>query len=126
MPTGQEMGPPGLEILQADKDAGRSLQHVTASREDRWQDPARSDGSRSPGSTGRAARTPAFKFENFKRVFKSERDLLDDLSQGMQRFNPHGAYVAMVWEGTISGEQAMSRQRPHFQVWENGDVNVVT
>ena len=69
---------------------------------------------------------PAFKFENFKRVFKSERDLLDDLSQGMQRFNPHGAYVAMVWEGTISGEQAMSRQRPHFQVWENGDVNVVT
>ena len=69
---------------------------------------------------------PAFKFENFKRVFKSERDLLDDLSQGMQRFNPHGAYVAMVWEGTISGEQAMSRQRPHFQVWENGDVNVGT
>ena len=69
---------------------------------------------------------PAFKFENFKRVFKSERDLLDDLSQGMQRFNPHGAYVAMVWEGTISGEQAMSRQRPHVQVWENGDVNVVT
>lgn len=69
---------------------------------------------------------PAFRFDNFKRVFKTEKDLLDDLSNGMQRFNPHGAYVAVVWEGTISAEQAMSSKRPHFQIWENGDVNVVT
>jgi hypothetical protein len=69
---------------------------------------------------------PAFRFENFKWVFKSERDLLDDLCHGMQHFNPHGAYAAMVWEGRISGEQAMARQRPHFQIWENGDVNVAT
>jgi len=32
----------------------------------------------------------------------------------------------MVWEGTISEEQAMTLKRPHFQIWENGDVNVVT
>ena len=44
----------------------------------------------------------------------------------MRNFNPHGAYAAMVWEGTISEEQAMTLKRPHFQIWENGDVNVVT
>jgi hypothetical protein len=69
---------------------------------------------------------PAFRFENFKQVFNAERDLLDDLGRGMQRFNPHGSYVAVVWESRISPEQAMSKQRPHFQIWDNGDVNVVT
>jgi len=69
---------------------------------------------------------PAFRHENFKQVFRLERDLLDDLSHGMQHFNPHGAYVAMVWEGKVTEEKAISQQRPHFQIWENGDVNVVT
>ena len=69
---------------------------------------------------------PAFRYENFKRVWKTEKALLDDLSRGMQIFNPHGAYVAMVWEGRLSREQALDQERPHFQIWENGDVNVVT
>jgi hypothetical protein len=69
---------------------------------------------------------PAYRNANFNRVLRAEKDLLDDLSHGMQHFNPDGAYVAMVWEGSLTAEQAMSRQRPHFQVWENGDVNVVT
>jgi len=32
----------------------------------------------------------------------------------------------MVWEGKVTEEKAISQQRPHFQIWENGDVNVVT
>ena len=69
---------------------------------------------------------PAFRLDNFKRVFRAEKDLLDDLSHGMQHFNPHGAYAALVWEGNVSAEQAMASKRPHFQIWENGDVHVVT
>ena len=69
---------------------------------------------------------PAFRRENFKQVLSTEMNLLDDLEHGMRNFNPHGAYVAMVWKGKISKEQAMTSCRPQFQVWENGDVNVVT
>ena len=69
---------------------------------------------------------PAFRHENFKQALRLERDLLDDLSHGMQHFNPHGAYAAMVWEGKVPEEKAMTQQRPHFQIWENGDVNVLT
>jgi hypothetical protein len=69
---------------------------------------------------------PAFWAENFKLVFQKEKDLLEDLAHGMQNYNPHGAYVVMVWEGKISRDQAMTSKRPHFQVWENGDSIVVT
>ena len=69
---------------------------------------------------------PAFRSENFKHALQSEKALLDDLSHGMRNFNPHGAYAALVWEGKISEEQAMTLKRPHFQIWENGDVNVAT
>ena len=69
---------------------------------------------------------PAFRHENFKQALETEKNLLEDLSHGMQHFNPHGAYVAMVWEVKISEEQAMTLKRPHFQIWENGTANVVT
>jgi len=69
---------------------------------------------------------PAFRHENFKRVYQTEKDVLQDLSHGMVHFNPHGAYAAMVWEGQVSEWDAMNNKRPHFQVWENGDVHVVT
>ena len=69
---------------------------------------------------------PAFRNENFTRVHRAEKDLLDDLSHGMREFNPHGAYAALVWEGQIPEWDAMHNSRPHFQIWENGDVNVVT
>ena len=44
----------------------------------------------------------------------------------MSHFNPHEAYVAMVWEGQVSEWDAMNNRRPHFHVYENGDVHVVT
>ena len=69
---------------------------------------------------------PAFAHANFTRVYKTEKALLEDLSYGMTHYNPHGAYVAMVWEGQISQWDAMKNIRPHFDVWENGDVSVVT
>jgi hypothetical protein len=69
---------------------------------------------------------PAFRHENFSRVLRTEKVLLEDLGYGMKNFNPHGAYVAMVWEGQISQWDAMKNVRPHFQIWENGDSTVVT
>ena len=69
---------------------------------------------------------PAFRYENFKKVYQSERDVLQDLSHGMAHFNPHGAYAAMVWEGSVSERDALNNRRPHFQVYENGDVHIVT
>jgi len=69
---------------------------------------------------------PAFRHENFKKAYQAEKDVLQDLSHGMSRFNPHGAYVAMVWEGSVSEHDALNNRRPRFHVYENGDVHVLT
>lgn len=69
---------------------------------------------------------PGLRDRNFTKVYKTEKILLEDLSHGMSHFNPWGAYAVLIWEGQVSEWDAMNNQRPHFQVYENGDVHVVT
>lgn len=68
---------------------------------------------------------PAFQYQNFTQVFKTEKMLVDDLSYGMISWS-HGSYAAVAWPGQVDKQTALhTNLKPVLQVFEGGIVQKI-